>query len=430
MPGPLQTVLLVITGSHLVVRSNTIIRHRPADQTVAAFSSVLMNCTVVADMTHNLTVMWMKNDLELGLVDFSNNERIDTDENYALRIKNVTLSDSGTYTCVAKTPLSEVQASGVLTVEGIPPLLAQPNWPADRMEGSNITLSCTILQGYPLPGITWYKDGHSLSMNTTTLHIPSAQKYHSGDYTCQAKNSQGVDSTIIPLRVRRKPGVLGQPVRYQLEEVVGTGVIFNCEIDMEQDRQDYLEIRWYKGEVRLNISTHTNHTTARAALTNYRESDLVMLPNSSLLISGVQESDLGHYSCQVITRLGPGVRSEVGEIFSKESELIPVIIILVVILGITVLLLGICLTCHQKGFYGVDSAKALEKATIITKVNRFPTHLSTSPIKKSNLPLKMQMTQLSGINSPVCSLGSLSSFEELLDSGMGEDGSFRGNYST
>jgi len=207
-------------------------------------------------------------------------------------------------------------------------------------------------------------------------------------------------------------------------------VIFNCEIEMEQDRLDYLEIRWYKGEVRLNISTHTNHTTSRAALTNYRESDLVMLANSSLLISGVHESDLGHYSCQVITLVGPGVRSEVGEIFSKESELIPVTIILVVILGITVLLLGICLTCHQKGFYGVDSAKALEKASIITKVNRFPTHLSTSPIKKSNLPLKMQMTHLSGINSPVCSLGSLSSFEGLLDSGMGEDGSFIGNYST
>ena len=46
-------------------------------QTVAALSSVLINCTEVSDRTHNLTVMWMKNDLEVGLVDFSNSEPLE-----------------------------------------------------------------------------------------------------------------------------------------------------------------------------------------------------------------------------------------------------------------------------------------------------------------------------------------------------------------
>ena len=177
-------------SSNLIIQTNTTIMDGPKDQNVVVFSSVLMNCSVVADMTQNLTVMWKKNDLDLGLVGFSKSERINTDENYALRIKNATFDDSGVYTCIAETTTSQATAHGELTVEGIPPLLAQPNWPADQMEGSVITLTCTVLQGYPAPNIAWYKDGHSLTTGHSLL-IPTAQLQHSGDYTCQAHNTQG-----------------------------------------------------------------------------------------------------------------------------------------------------------------------------------------------------------------------------------------------
>ena len=51
---------------NLIIQSNTTIIEGPKDQKVSVFSSVLMNCSVVADMTQNLTVMWKKNNMDLG----------------------------------------------------------------------------------------------------------------------------------------------------------------------------------------------------------------------------------------------------------------------------------------------------------------------------------------------------------------------------
>ena len=158
---------------------------------------------------------------------------------------------SGTYTCTAETTTSHATVSGQLTVLGIRPLLAQHNWPADQLEGSVITMACTILQGYPAPHIAWYKDGQDISMDTSititgqdhSLHIADAQQHHSGDYTCRAHNSQGVDSDSvhIPLRVRRKSRIISTPAYYEFVE--GQELIFNCEADVDEHLLDTLKIR-------------------------------------------------------------------------------------------------------------------------------------------------------------------------------------------
>jgi hypothetical protein len=80
------------TGS-LVVKSKTEIINGPRAQTIRVFESTVMNCSVVSDLSEKLTVVWKKNNVDLGNVDLG--ERVFQDENYNLKLNNVSLSDEG-----------------------------------------------------------------------------------------------------------------------------------------------------------------------------------------------------------------------------------------------------------------------------------------------------------------------------------------------
>ena len=54
-------------------------------------------------------------------------------------------------------------------------------------ESSAIDLTCEA-SGYPLPTITWKKDGRVLESSNNTLHISSSTRDHSGVYVCVADN--------------------------------------------------------------------------------------------------------------------------------------------------------------------------------------------------------------------------------------------------
>ena len=54
-----------------------------------------MNCSVVSDLSEKLTVVWKKNNVDLGQSVYSEDQRISQDENYNLIINNVTLLDEG-----------------------------------------------------------------------------------------------------------------------------------------------------------------------------------------------------------------------------------------------------------------------------------------------------------------------------------------------
>lgn len=81
----------------LVVKSKTEIISGPSDLYVEVFSSVTMNCTVVSDLSEELTVIWKKNNVDLGQSIYGENQRISQDEKYSLVIKNITLADEGIY---------------------------------------------------------------------------------------------------------------------------------------------------------------------------------------------------------------------------------------------------------------------------------------------------------------------------------------------
>ena len=70
-------------------------------------------------------------------------------------------------------------------------------------EGQNVTLYCNAT-GNPVPTISWYKNGYPINNSFSTILSPSHEqltirnvnRIDSGDdYTCQAKNIVGTDTS-------------------------------------------------------------------------------------------------------------------------------------------------------------------------------------------------------------------------------------------
>mgnify|MGYP001195513494 CR=1 FL=1 len=81
----------------LIVKSKTEIINGPSDLTVRVFSSIVMNCTVVSDLSEQLTVIWKKNNVDLNVAVYSADERSSQDENYSHVIENISLEDEGNF---------------------------------------------------------------------------------------------------------------------------------------------------------------------------------------------------------------------------------------------------------------------------------------------------------------------------------------------
>ena len=185
-----------------------------------------------------------------------------------------------------------------------------------------------------------------------------------------------------------------------------------------------MTITWYKGETRLIADHHVR-----------------VLDNNSLLISEVQQGDLGYYSCEVATHLSPTVRSGHSQIYYPDTYPALIIIIISILIIIVILtLLCFCITkCRRtmkgEGYYCVDDMEVNDKKVGST------THDSDSIMQETDHhKTDMDITQHSAMFTPRSvhllsrlekaggSIGSLLSDEEFLNRGMEEDGSFRQHY--
>ena len=81
---------------NLIVKSVTTIDDGPRDTEVTVFSRVRMNCTVMYDLSEELTVSWKKDNRDLEDIGYIQGEKIHILEDYALVLMNVTFGDAGT----------------------------------------------------------------------------------------------------------------------------------------------------------------------------------------------------------------------------------------------------------------------------------------------------------------------------------------------
>ena len=393
-------------SGRLIVKSITTIVDGPRDRVEEVFSSLKMNCSVVADMTQDLTVLWKKNNVDLGQVGFPRSERIETDENYGLTISNLTFADSGTYTCVATTPTSMATDSGLLTVVGVAPALAEQGALGELLEGGAVELPCTVLAGFPAPALTWFKDGREVEGEAggEGLVLENLRVTDSGTYTCRAVNTEGAVTSRVEVVVRRRSRVVSLPTAVEWRE--GEEAVFHCKVEVDRELEPSLTISWYRGEEVLMVEEVGERVH--------------LLPNSSLHIRRVERGDVGLYTCRVSTALEAGLTSSPSSLYLAAP--LPWWLVLLLLLAATLLLLGACLTLRlysgrftkEQGYYGVADMERQggvrgEEVCYKEAVEAPP--LTPSPGSQG-------------------SLGSLISDELCLTEGQTEDGSFRRGYAS
>ncbi|CAB1319698.1 unnamed protein product, partial [Coregonus sp. 'balchen'] len=149
-----------------------------------------------------------------------------------LRISPVQLSDSGVYTCVARSRAGLAELNFDVQVQGVDRV--EPVKPVTVVRGSLVTLTCEA-QGVPPPSLKWLKDGQPLSLHRnllldgqeTRLQLPDVGLSDRGLYSCVASNQAGSSTKSFNLTVLEPPKIyISSPE--ELMVAVNTALELEC----------------------------------------------------------------------------------------------------------------------------------------------------------------------------------------------------------
>ncbi|ETE68709.1 Hemicentin-1, partial [Ophiophagus hannah] len=147
----------------------------------------------------------------------------------ALSIHNLWVNDEGTYVCEAENQFGKIISSpATVTVTGlVAPLIAMSPAAANVIEGQQLTLSCVLLAGNPIPERKWIKSSMVvvqtpyISLRSDgSLHLERVRLQDAGGYTCMAINVAGTDNKTTTVNVFVPPIIQhGQPIFSTIEDV-------------------------------------------------------------------------------------------------------------------------------------------------------------------------------------------------------------------
>uniref|UniRef100_A0A4W5ND64 Contactin-3 n=1 Tax=Hucho hucho TaxID=62062 RepID=A0A4W5ND64_9TELE len=139
-------------------------------------------------------------------------------EDGTLRITNISKSDGGRYTCVARNPFGTSSSTGTLVVKE-PTKITVPPLSVDATVGQSIVLPCEVSRDSSLdPTFKWFFNGKLIDFNKQDhfemiggesagdLMVRNIQLKHSGKYVCMVHTVVDSVSAAAHLIVRGPPG--------------------------------------------------------------------------------------------------------------------------------------------------------------------------------------------------------------------------------
>ncbi|KAG1956198.1 matrix-remodeling-associated protein [Pimephales promelas] len=138
-------------------------------------------------------------------------------DNGTLYLNEVGMKEEGDYTCYAENRIGKDEMKVHIKVLADSPIIRNNAYSVIKIPyGETAVLNCSA-KGEPIPRITWtspdqrviapVSENYQVS-NDGTLHIQKIQRFHSGNYTCLARNVVGMDKKVVYVEVLVSPPVI------------------------------------------------------------------------------------------------------------------------------------------------------------------------------------------------------------------------------
>ncbi|XP_010851375.1 PREDICTED: hemicentin-1 isoform X2 [Bison bison bison] len=220
------------------------------------------------------------------------------DEGRMVQLKNVHVSDTGRYMCVAMNIAGMTDRKYDLSVHTPPSIIGNHRTPENIsvVEKSSVSLNCEA-SGIPLPSITWLKDGWPVNLSSSLrilsggriLRLMQTRTEDAGQYTCVVRNAAGEERKIFRLSVLVPPHIMGENTFEDVKVKEKQSVTLTCEVT----GNPVPEITWHKdGQLLKEDDTHH-----------------LMSDGRFLQIVNAQVSHTGRYTCLASNTAGDKSKS-------------------------------------------------------------------------------------------------------------------------
>ncbi|CAH2103000.1 unnamed protein product [Euphydryas editha] len=232
-------------------------------------------------------------------VEIKSSERItivkESEEIYKIIIKDAKLTDTGSYSVVAKNEVNQCSDFWQWHVTSPPKILQKLGGERSCGEKDSVTFEVRT-EAEPAPTVTWYKDKTELKESSIIkisstgeahkLVITSAARADSGEYSCEIRNVHGSASDSCVLNVRRAPSFT-----QRLRDTTAAEGDVNVEFTVDVDAYPQPDIKWYVGDVEI--------TEKKSVYTRVDNGS-----SHKLILKEVSAELSGRYTCKVTNELG------------------------------------------------------------------------------------------------------------------------------
>ncbi|XP_055275069.1 hemicentin-1 isoform X4 [Moschus berezovskii] len=264
----------------------------PTEIIVTRGKSVSLECEV--EGIPQPTVTWMKDGRPLT----KGRGMEIVDEGRVVQLRNVHVSDTGRYVCVAMNIAGMTDRKYDLSVHTPPSIIGNHRTPENIsvVEKSSVSLNCEA-SGIPLPSITWLKDGWPVNLSSSLrilsggriLRLIQTRTEDAGQYTCVVRNAAGEERKIFRLSVLVPPHIMGENTFEDVKVKEKQSVMLTCEVT----GNPVPEITWHKdGQLLKEDDSHH-----------------LMSGGRFLQITNAQVSHTGRYTCLASNTAGDKSKS-------------------------------------------------------------------------------------------------------------------------
>ncbi|KAJ8794800.1 hypothetical protein J1605_018793, partial [Eschrichtius robustus] len=330
--------------------------NHPTEIIVTRGKSISLECEV--EGIPQPTVTWMKEGRPLT----KGRGMEVTDEGHILQLKNVHVSDTGRYVCVAVNIAGMTDRKYDLSVHTPPSIIGNHRTPENIsvVEKNSVSLTCEAA-GIPLPSIAWLKDGWPVNFSSSlrilsalhsklvklqisfcvtwwfaspggrTLRLMQTRMEDAGQYTCVVRNAAGEERKTFGLSVLVPPHIVGENTFEDVKVKEKQSVALTCEVTVSPTIAG-VDSDGIPEDVTVILNSPTSlvceaYSYPPATITWFKNGtplesnrNIRILPGGrTLQILNAQKDSAGRYSCVATNEAGEMIKHYEVKVYSEDE---------------------------------------------------------------------------------------------------------------